>query len=211
MSKGSADENTATGSHARDLWQRADYFLPLGLRGDAYSPRRARLAVLGSFIIGVALLIGWYFRQPSENEPLYINIFFLSVVSFAFIVPWLVRYTSRLAPWTALLMGGANLGLLGLGYYEGGLYAPVVVSLPAIPLMTTFLFGLRVGVFTALLNMTGLAVLAWPLLGMAWRGEVLAGSLLHDFNRFIGAEITVLVVLLFAALYDLHERWEYSG
>ena len=144
MSNKSSSEYTATETHTRDLWQRADYFLPLGLRGDAYSPRRARLAVLGSFIIGLALLIGWFFRQNRDDEPIYIDIFFLSVVSFAFILPWLVRYTARLTPWTALLMGGANLGLLGLGYYEGGLFAPVVVSLPAIPLMTTFLFGLRV-------------------------------------------------------------------
>ncbi len=183
-----------------------DRFIPPSLRDDATTLRRGRIIVGSAFVLAISFLIGTAARLAiGKIHPAAAVVSALSFAAFL-AMPWLLRASGSLRLTGLATVFSFTAALVGMVFLAGGLDASLVLVLPLVPFVATYLVDSRAGILAAVL--ISAAVLALVLLHLG--GVVLPPAAEGDDARRATALVLLFAtpMVAFIAVYNERQQIE---
>ncbi len=183
-----------------------DRFIPPPLRDDVSTLRRGRILVGSAFLLAIGFLVGTAARLAiGKIHPASAVV---SVSSFAVFLamPWLLRATGSLRITGLTTVASFSASIVGMVVLAGGLDAPLILILPLIPFVATYLLDSRAGILAAVLVSTAVVGLVFLQLG----GVVLPPAPEGDDARRATALVLLFTIptVAFIAVYNERQQME---
>ncbi len=130
--------------------------------------RRGRILVGASFGLALVVAVGLAGRLAIAEMHPAVTVLNIVCVLIFLAAPWLLRSTGSLDAAGSAVVAGLFLLVAGPGFLVAGLDAPVLMGAPVLPVVATYLLGVRAGIVQVVLLLTAIALLmAFPYLGVA--------------------------------------------
>lgn len=178
-----------------------DRLLPETARNTDEGLRRGRLLVGAAFLLCAVVFVDAAFQSLREGslsavEPLLLLITLAAALVLLLVPIWL-RLTKSLDASAFIVVLTVLLWILSVGWTGDRLHGPVLLLLPMVPILVTFLWNERVGGTVTLLLFLGLSL---------GRGSSETNSLLHGSQGALTTQMLASVVLLAGGFAWLYER-----
>lgn len=144
---------------ALNISKAIDWFIPLAVRAEPESYRRARVLVGATLLMVAIAIVVRVVRTFSEQGDPNLAVLIPGIVltgSAPFVLRWTGRVRLAAVIPVVVLVGVAPFATL----QTGGLEAPVLVGITVVPVLSTFLLGARLGVACTVVVILELSVLA---------------------------------------------------
>ncbi len=141
------------------MFRTLDWFLPAEFTDDQHRRQRGRVLVAAAMFLALAIPMGVTVRLSIASlPPAVLAIDLACSVVFA-AIPWWVRATGSLTAGGVAATVSLYLLIIVPSFWLGGLEAPILMAVPSLPLLVSYLVGWRFGVGSVVFMIASICLL----------------------------------------------------